>query len=190
MSSLLPELVVRAESNDFQGMLALAMMGESAGDELSLGMQLSVVCAEDYPRIVTEEAQRASAGTVFAGHLLTSLVKACEFWPRGAVEPAFYEPVTSAVPALVLSGEIDPITPPSWGQSVADHLSRSRHVIAPATGHGVVMSACGMKMIREFIDAGSADGIDTNCVQSLRRPAFFLLPAGPDPTAVAGKGSQ
>jgi pimeloyl-ACP methyl ester carboxylesterase len=189
MSSLLPELVVRAETNDFQGMLALAMMGESASDELSVGMQLSVVCAEDYPRIETAEAQRASAGTVFAGHLLTSLVKACEFWPRGSVEPAFYEPVTSAVPTLVLSGEIDPITPPSWGQSVADHLSRSRHVIAPATGHGVVMNACGMKMIREFVDAGSADAIDVSCVQSLRRPAFFLLPAGPDPEVVAGKGS-
>jgi hypothetical protein len=178
---------VRAEANDFQGMLALATMGDSATDELSVGMQLSVVCAEDYPRITSDDAQRASAGTVFAGQLLTSLVKACEFWPRGAVDAAYYEPVTSAVPALVLSGEIDPITPPSWGQSVADHLSKSRHVIAPATGHGVLTSACGMKMIREFIDAGSADGIDVSCVQSLRRPAFFLLPAGPDPGAVAGQ---
>jgi pimeloyl-ACP methyl ester carboxylesterase len=189
MSSLLPELVIRAEGNDFQGMLALAMMGESASDEMSLGMQLSVVCAEDYPRIAPDEAQRASAGTVFAGHLLTARMRACEFWPRGAVDAAYYQPVTSAVPTLVLSGEIDPVTPPSWGQSVADHLSKSRHIVAPATGHGVVTSACGMKMIREFIDAGSVDGLDVSCVQSLRRPAFFLLPAGPDPTAVPGKGS-
>jgi pimeloyl-ACP methyl ester carboxylesterase len=189
MSSLLPELVIRAEANDFQGMLALAMMGESSSDEMSFGMQLSVVCAEDYPRIVPDEAQRASVGTVFAGHLLTARMKACEFWPRGAVDAAYYQPVTSAVPALVLSGEIDPITPPSWGQSVADHLSKSRHIIAPATGHGVLTSACGMKMIRQFIDAASVDGLDVSCVQSLRRPAFFLLPAGPDPTAVPGSGS-
>jgi pimeloyl-ACP methyl ester carboxylesterase len=189
MSSLLPELVVRAEANDFQGMLALAMMGESASDEISLGMQLSVVCAEDYPRISAEDTERASAGTVFAGYLLTSRMKACEFWPRGAVDKAYYQPVTSAVPALILSGEIDPVTPPSWGQSVADHLSKSRHVIAPATGHGVLTSACGMKLIREFVDAGNADGIDVSCLGTLRRPAFFLLPAGPDPTAVPGKGS-
>ncbi len=189
MSSLLPELVVRADANDFQGMLALGMMGESSSDELSLGMQLSVVCAEDYPRIVPDDAQRATVGTLFAGHLLTARMKACEFWPRGAVDAAYYQPVTSAVPALVLSGEIDPITPPSWGQSVADHLSKSRHIIAPATGHGVLLSACGIKMIRAFIDAASVDGLDVSCVQSLRRPAFFLLPAGPDPTAVPGSGS-
>jgi pimeloyl-ACP methyl ester carboxylesterase len=190
MSSLLPELVMRADNNDFQGMLALGLMGESASEEMSLGMQLSVVCAEDYPRIVPEEAKRASAGSVFAGHLLDARIRACGFWPRGTVDPGYYQPVTSAVPALVLSGEVDPVTPPSWGQSAADHLSKSRHVIAPATGHGVLMSACGIKMIREFIDAGTVDGLDVSCVQSLRRPAFFLLPAGPDPTAVPGKGSQ
>ncbi|MGH9202603.1 MAG: alpha/beta hydrolase, partial [Vicinamibacterales bacterium] len=144
----------------------------------------SVVCAEDFPRIRPDDAQRASTGTVFAGYLLTSRLKACDFWPRGAVHPSYYEPVMSAVPALVLSGEIDPVTPPSWGQDVAGHLSKSRHIVARATGHGVLTSACGMKMIREFIDAGSADGIDVRCAESLRRPAFFLLPAGPDPTAV------
>jgi hypothetical protein len=127
---------------------------------------------------------------VFSTHLLTSRVKACEFWPRGTVASSYYEPTTSAVPTLILSGEVDPITPPSWGQRVAEHLSRSRHVVAPATGHGVVLTPCGMKMIREFIEAGSAESLDVSCVQSLRRPAFFLLPAGPDPTAVAGKGHQ
>jgi len=70
-----------------------------------------------------------------------------------------------------------------------EYLDINPHARVPAlaTGHGVVTSACGMKMIREFIDAGSADGIDLSCVQSLRRPAFFLLPAGPDPGVVAGK---
>jgi hypothetical protein len=89
----------------------------------------------------------------------------------------------------LLSGEIDPITPPSWGESVAGHLSRSRHVIAPATGHGVLTSGCGIKMIRDFIDAGTTEGLDVGCVQSLRRPAFFLLPAGPDPAALPDNGS-
>jgi pimeloyl-ACP methyl ester carboxylesterase len=187
MSSLLPELAVRAEADDFQGMLALATMGDAAGDEMSLGMQLSVVCAEDFPKLTPEESARASAGTVFGDHLLKAQTRACEFWPRGAVDPGFYQPVTSAVPTLVLSGEVDPITPPAWGQSVADHLSKSRHLIAPATGHGVITTACGMKMVREFVDAGTVDGLDTSCLQSIHRPAFFLLPAGPDPTAVAGK---
>jgi hypothetical protein len=97
--------------------------------------------------------------------------------------------VTSAVPALVLSGDLDPVTPPTWGQSAADHLSNSRHIVAPATGHGVIATGCGLRLIREFIIAGRADGLDISCIGSLRRPAFFLLPAGPDPTAVPGRAT-
>ena len=48
---------------------------------------------------------------------------ACEFWPEGKVEPAFYEPVTSNMPTLVLSGELDPVTPPVWGEQIAKHAA-------------------------------------------------------------------
>ena len=37
-----------------------------AGENMSVGMQLSVVCAEDYPRITPEDVARESAGSVFA----------------------------------------------------------------------------------------------------------------------------
>lgn len=189
VSSLLPEIVARAAAGDFQGMLALALVGESAEENMSVGMQLSVLCAEDYPRITPEEAQRQSAGTLFARYLLASRMKACEFWPKGDVAPSYYEPVSSSVPALVLSGDLDPVTPPSWGQSVAEHLQRSRHLVAPGTGHGVIGTGCGARLVREFIELGSADGLDTSCLSALRRPPFFLTPAGPDPAAGAKKAT-
>ena len=53
-SALIPELIRRAEANDFQGLLALGLVGERAAENLSLGMQLSVICAEDYPRIASD----------------------------------------------------------------------------------------------------------------------------------------
>ena len=37
---------------------------------------------------------------------------------RAAWTDAYYAPVTSPVPALVLSGELDPVTPPTWGLEV------------------------------------------------------------------------
>jgi len=180
-SSMVPELLARAEHDDFQGLLALGVAGEGADENLSAGMQLSVMCAEDAPRIAPGDVERASAGSVFARHLQTSLLKACEFWPRGQVPADYYEPVVSAVPALVLSGDVDPVTPPSWGESVAAHLANSRHIVAPATGHGVLGTGCGQRLIQAFYDRGSVEGLDTSCVERLKRPPFFLTPAGPDP---------
>lgn len=185
-SALIPELLRRAEANDFQGLLALGLIRESAAENLSEGMQLSVVCAEDYPRIEPEATARESQGSIFAGHLLTARMKACEFWPKGTVASAYYEPITSAVPVLVLSGDLDPVTPPAWGDAVTQHLGNARHIIVPGTGHGAMGTGCGMRMAHDFIDRATFDGLDTSCLDGLRRPPFFLTPAGPDPAGVKG----
>ena len=182
LTALVPELVDRADAGDFQGLLAMGLLGDGGGDgAMSIGMQLSVICAEDYPRIAPGDLERESGGTVFATYLLRAQTKACRFWPKGQVDAAFYEPVTSAVPALVLSGDLDPVTPPAWGQSVADHLSKSTHVIVSGTGHGAINTGCGRRMVRDFIRAGTVDGLDTGCATAVQRPPFFLTPAGPDP---------
>jgi pimeloyl-ACP methyl ester carboxylesterase len=181
ISALLPELIARAEANDFQGLLALGVVNEGASENMSLGMQLSVICAEDYPRITAEESTQASEGSVFADHLLASRMKACEFWPRGTVKASFYEPVSSNTPVLILSGDLDPITPPSWGDAVLKHLSAGRHIIVPGTGHGTLGTGCGIRLISQFVERGGSEALDTSCLEGLRRPPFFLSPAGPDP---------
>jgi pimeloyl-ACP methyl ester carboxylesterase len=111
-------------------------------------------------------------------HLLRGQLQACEMWPRGEVDASYFEPVTSHVPALVLSGDLDPVTPPGWGDSVAKHLQNARHVTVPATGHGVIGTPCGQELIRRFIESGTADGLDVSCVTRVRRPPFFLTPSG------------
>jgi pimeloyl-ACP methyl ester carboxylesterase len=180
-SSLVPELLRRAEANDFQGLLALAMVNEGAGDNMSIGMQLSVICSEDFPRITPEQMARESSGHFFADHLASGRAKACEFWPKGTVPASYYEPVTSAVPVLLMSGDLDPVTPPTWAEQVKATLSNARHVVIPGTGHGTVSTGCGLRIAREFIEQGQVGALDTSCVDSLRRPPFFLTPAGPDP---------
>ena len=189
ISSLLPELVTRAEKDDFQGLLALVMLNDGVADNMAIGMQMSVLCAEDYPRIEPAEVERQSAGTLFAKHLLSRRMQVCEFWPKGKVDAAFYEPVTSDRPALLLSGEVDPVTPPSWGAETAAHLSKSLHVVVSSTGHGVISTGCGLRMMRDFIKSGSADGLDTQCATTVTRPPFFVTPAGPDPAAGSAKAS-
>ena len=113
--------------------------------------------------------------------MIDPTVRACEMWPKGAVDGAYYQPVESAVPSLVLSGDLDPVTPPAWGEIVVKHLRNGRHITVPATGHGVVATACGSKLIQEFLDRGSAADLDASCVSRVKRPPFMVAPSGPDP---------
>jgi pimeloyl-ACP methyl ester carboxylesterase len=183
-ASLVPALIARAEQNDFQGLLAVAGSNDSgATPNMSVGMQLSVLCAEDGPRITPEDAMKQAEGTLFGRHVLRLQREACAFWPRGHVDPSFYEPVQSSIPTLILSGDIDPITPPVWGEEIAKTLANSTHIVLPGTGHTAGGTGCGRRLIKAFIDAGTAESLDTSCVQKITRPPYFVTPAGPDPSA-------
>jgi pimeloyl-ACP methyl ester carboxylesterase len=180
-ASIVPTLIEDAEHNDFQALFALGLSG---GDDtnMSLGMRFSVLCTEDADRVTTVDVARETAGTVFGRYLLGPQIAACQRWPRGTVERTFYDPVISDVPALVLSGDIDPVTPPSWGESVVKHLKNGRHVVMPATGHGVISTPCGLKLVQDFIDQASSASLDLGCVATVQRPPFFVTPAGPEAT--------
>src|SRR5688572_12560253 len=134
-ASIVPSLVDAAERNEFQSLFALGLAGETTDENMSVGMQLSVLCSEDAVRVSRHDVEQASTGTVFGLHLLSSQLKACAMWPRGVVEASYYEPVVSAVPSLVLSGDLDPVTPPAWGESVVKTLTNGRHITVPATGN-------------------------------------------------------
>src|SRR5687767_13822462 len=187
-ASLIPALIDRAEKNDFQGVFALGGGGPDPDDlNMSVGMQLSVICAEDAPRITPEELKKESEGTIFGPYVMRLQQQGCTMWPRGAIDPSFYEPVQSSIPTLILSGEIDPVTPPVWGDAIARTLPNSRHIVIPGTGHTAGGTGCGRRLIKAFVDAGTAQNLDTSCVDRITRPPYFVTPAGPDPKPVSPK---
>jgi pimeloyl-ACP methyl ester carboxylesterase len=177
-ASLLPILIERAEAGDYQGLVALAFAGDQS-ENMSVGMQLSVICSEDAPLITPSDVARATAGSPFGTHLLAGQLRACGFWPRGTLPAGYHAPVQSDVPALVLSGAIDPVTPPAWGAQVVEHLPNGRHFVAAATGHGVLGTPCGARLIADFIERGHAGDLDASCLARGQRPPFFLTPSGP-----------
>jgi hypothetical protein len=186
-SALVPAIISAAERNDFQSMMALGMLGGGESGDMSIGMQLSVICAEDAPRYTPEDLAKESETTLFGKYVMKIQTDACKFWPRGTVDASFYEPVKSNIPTLVMSGEIDPVTPPTWGQQVADTLPNSKHIVIPGTGHTAGSTGCGQRIMREFIEEGNANDLDTSCVARVTRPPFFLTPAGPDPNRAGVK---
>jgi len=180
LASLLPYGVAAASRGDFNPLLAQNLeFSDDVSQNLSLGMHLSVICTEDIPRMTPGDL--AFAGHAFFGRaLVDDFLRACSRWPRGHVPDDFYEPVKSDVPVLILSGGIDPATPPRHGDEVARTLPHARHFVAPHLGHGVSLHGCAPRLIDAFVRKASADGLDGKCLERIPRP-LFLLPLGPLP---------
>src|SRR5690606_21070336 len=58
------------------------------------------------------------------------------------------------VPTLVLSGYLDPVTPPEYGQDVAENLATSRHVVIQSATHAAALSGCGGEVGALFFGKG------------------------------------
>jgi pimeloyl-ACP methyl ester carboxylesterase len=179
IAALLPQLLTDAAGGHVQGLLALAFSSDLPKGAMSEGMFLSVVCAEDMPRITAEDIARESDGRFMGTAMFDTRMKPCEFWPKGLVSNDYYAPVTSRKPVLILSGENDPVTPPSWGAHVAESLPNSRHVVVPGAGHITLMRGCVSDLVARFWEQASAASLDVSCLDTLKRPPFFTSYTAP-----------
>ncbi len=180
LAGLIPLGVDRASRGDFGALIASAEAFAGAVS-LSTGMFLSIVCAEDLPQITDEMARAATQGTFLGGEWLGRLRAECAAWRAGELPGTYFEPIGGEVPSLLLSGKLDPVTPPVWGELVASRLPQSRHIVVPGAGHGVSSLGCVPELIDEFLELLAPQALDASCVERLQRPAFFTSLAGPSP---------
>ena len=172
MAALLPESIAQARQGDYAPLTALGgVFGDMAEEKLALGMQLSVVCAEDVPRIKQDSV--ATQPPPFGRMFVSEFAKNCEIWPRGKMAQDFDQPVKSAKPVLIFSGALDPVTPPQYGEEVAKGFSNVVHAVAPNVGHGVSIRGCAPKLIKKFIETAVTTGLDEKCLERMPRPLFY-----------------
>jgi pimeloyl-ACP methyl ester carboxylesterase len=143
----------------------------------SNGMYLSITCAEDLPWINADEAERLAANTFLGDYRFRQQREACSLWPRAEVERDYAQPIRSDLPVLILTGEWDPVTPPSNGERVSKTLTNSLHVVVPDGAHGLdglEGIECIERMIVAFIESGTTKTLDTACVKDIHRKGFML----------------
>lgn len=179
VTSIAPVVVHKALEGDYLPLLEFGSMNEDMAGTIAQGMFLSVTCSEDFARYSQDEAAAAAEGTFLGTTVYESRWGPCEFWPRNEMPDAFYDPVQSDKPVLILSGDLDPVTPPSWGEQTAKTLPNSRALVAPGVGHGVMPVGCAMRLIEEFLESEDAASLDAECLQKLERPSFFVSKTGP-----------
>jgi hypothetical protein len=161
VTASMPEMIYDAAQGNYEilrGRLALYFDSSAA-----LGMQMSVQCAEEIPFNIVEEAFLAAQGTspqiaAFYPASVQPLFAACREWTAVAPDPRENLPVSSSVPALILAGDHDPITPPDWGRMTAGKLSHSYFHEFAGHGHWVTRSSrCALSMALVFWDDPSLD---------------------------------
>jgi pimeloyl-ACP methyl ester carboxylesterase len=174
----LPFLVHSAAQGRWQPFVArrnVAADYNAEGSPATL-LHLAVVCAEDMPRLTP--ALAASDSALLTRDLSARLPALCRAMNVPAVP--WTEPGKITAPALLLSGALDPVTPPHRAASAAKYMTRAQLLTAPNVGHGVSQLGCAPRLLRAFLDQPDQK-VDGSCLNEIPAPTFQLGSAGPQP---------
>lgn len=160
----------RAAQGDFTAFTRAGSGGRTFAD----GLYLSITCAESFGRMDVSGAIQAARGTSFGAYRLERQAEACEHWPSATAPMVREKP--SAVPVLLIAGELDPVSPAEWAQEAAARfpnatlvrVPRGAHVLDGLTG----LDTCLDAVMLRFFDQGSAKGLDLSCFANMMPPPF------------------
>lgn len=176
-----PLLLRRARAGDLTPFAEAALQSSrSFVKGIRAGLMLSFTCAEDVWRIRPEEIAIETAGSFIGDQRVRSQMAACSVWPKGHVPKEYYRPLRSRVPVLLVSGDLDPVTPPSWGEVMLRSFPNGLHIVLPG-GH-TPTDECVVSLAKRIFLTGTTRGVDTRCVGALRNPPFVLPDSAPAPS--------
>ncbi|HCR32771.1 MAG TPA: alpha/beta hydrolase, partial [Stenotrophomonas sp.] len=170
-SSLLPLVLDEAAQGRYAPLASLARGATRTMDfQINRGMQWSVICSEDAPRY---QAPATSDDDLFGPEAARAFFAACPVWPHQPAAATLTAPLKSDLPVLLLSGELDPVTPPRYAEQVLNGLPNGRALVARGQGHGTLTAGCMPRLLGQFIDANDAKALDASCLDTLSHvPAF------------------
>ncbi|MGI1678418.1 MAG: alpha/beta hydrolase [Cellvibrionaceae bacterium] len=185
MSSVVPWMISAMDKKDYRALSVLLASSENSMGGMSVGMQYTILCAEDVSQVSNEDSiqvasYKDSSESLLQLNLIEPMEDVCQFWPKGKLPENYLSPVESDLPTLIVSGELDPVTPPYWGDKAAETLSNSQHIVVPGTHHGGSFSGCVPDIINDFINSASLEAVDDSCVEKIKPLAPFISAAGPE----------
>ena len=93
------------------------------------------------------------------------------------LDPDHLELPVSNIPVLLISGGMDPVTPPEWAEGVARRLRRARHLVLPTGGHipdGLTgLENCLDPLMIDFLVHADPARIDASCIAGMKAPLYL-----------------
>jgi pimeloyl-ACP methyl ester carboxylesterase len=170
----IPFLIRLAKNGNFEPFAARAV-NASRGfyAAIPLGLYYAITCNEFVSRIREQDIEAATRGSYAGSWRVRDQMASCRAWPKTNLPATYFAPFRSDVPALLISGDTDPVAPRRWGEIVHAFMPNSVHVVVPG-GH-TPDSDCTYSIAEAMMQAGSTNALSLDCVAGLR-PAPFKLP--------------
>jgi len=172
-----PLVAASIRAGDFTLMSQATSLLTFGGRGQSAGMFYSVNCADEVSR--TSPARVFAARRTVRREIVEALsedarLRICAGWGAGQTPRRSGAPVVSDVPTLILAGEYDPLTPPSYAEIMSRTLRNGRWFEFPGIGHAVERSSsCAHAMMIDFLAAPQL-GPDARCIAEMRPPAWVI----------------
>ena len=174
----LPYIVDAASRANFDPFVELALPDDpDAPPDLAEGAYLSFTCTDDVARIAAEDIASWNDDTYLGDYRVSQQKRACELWPKGPYPSALESETEVDVPALLITGDRDPITPPSDAEQMARWLPNSLVVIVPHAGHMPFDGSdpeCIDSVVVAFLNSANLKALDLSCVYANEPPPFVI----------------
>lgn len=181
--AMLPVLIHSGVTEqDLRPLAAQGLMTNPGMEDMAVGLNASMTCSEDRRLLDLEKARAEAQGSLFGTLAVDHFTARCEVWPAGELlrEDAL-QPVVSSIPTLLISGELDPVTPPESAEAALAHLSKGRHIVVKDAAHDAFSRGCAPRLMAEFISKGQHETLDVTCLEQQPPIPFFLNRLGPRP---------
>lgn len=173
--SFIPSLIGSVGGGDAEMFSLLVPALISSDDGIGTALHYAVICQDELPFVDVEEvfADAEAAGIsqqVIDDERLSAENYAglCAAWDLAPSSEIENEPVESNIPALILTGKFDPITPTAGGEMALETLPNGILIESPVAGHDPLSTSgtCGMDVTRAFLNRPRAE-LDTSCFDDL-----------------------
>lgn len=168
LTVLLPRAISFAEKEDYRLLAALSALSAEQAQLMNIAeaMRYSVICNEDWPQLSESDIERSVP--FFGVPFVKDMQPICALWPKAELPADYWQPIKSDVPALLLSGKHDPVTPDVWAQTVAAYLPNSTSLSAAGGNHSISSEGCVPQLIAQFIERASMQNVKADCVDKIK----------------------
>jgi pimeloyl-ACP methyl ester carboxylesterase len=166
---MVPFVIEQASAGNYAPFAAMMSANDAGDASIAIAQRVAVMCAEDMA------GQTPITNDRF-GSVASLFFDFCKGFPNGKVDAEFFEPTKSDIPTLLLSGSLDPVTPPSQGDLAAKTLTQQKHITVTGLGHIVSPHSCVRRIVRKFVESGKISEANDPCESELKlpRPLFYV----------------
>jgi pimeloyl-ACP methyl ester carboxylesterase len=184
MIPFVPGIIYRIKNGDYSTFVAVQSSLPYEFEGINIGLYVSMMCHEQILATTPQDLQNAMDSLHNPGRYsrlpffgdASSIFKTCKVWgayPPSASENSFS---SSDIPALVIEGKYDPVTPPIYATKLISKLSHSFYMEFPNQGHTPSAgdtSGCAFSTILAFIE-NPKEIPDMKCLSAIKGVDFTI----------------